>query len=36
MMAMPFAILGTFGGLAYFSVRRAQRQETRLEQSADD
>jgi uncharacterized paraquat-inducible protein A len=25
MMAMPFAILGTFGSLAYFSIRRAQR-----------
>jgi hypothetical protein len=25
MMAMPFAILATFGGLAFLSVRRAQR-----------
>jgi hypothetical protein len=25
MMAMPFAILGTFGSLAYFSIRRAQK-----------
>jgi hypothetical protein len=25
MMAMPFAILGTFGSLAYFSVRRARK-----------
>lgn len=24
MMSMPFAILGTFGGLAYLSIRRAQ------------
>lgn len=24
MMSMPFAILGTFGSLAYFSIRRAQ------------
>jgi len=24
MMAMPFTILGTFGGLAYLSIRRAQ------------
>ncbi len=27
MMAMPFAILGTFGSLAYFSIRRAARQQ---------
>ena len=27
MMAMPFAILGTFGGLAYLSIRRAQREQ---------
>jgi len=25
MMAMPFTILGTFGGLAYISIRRAQK-----------
>jgi hypothetical protein len=25
MMAMPFAILGTFGSLAYLSIRRAQK-----------
>ena len=25
MMATPFAILGTFGSLAYFSIRRARR-----------
>jgi hypothetical protein len=31
MMAMPFAILGTFGSLAYFSIRRA-----RLQQSQSD
>ena len=24
MMAMPFTILGTFGGLAYLSIRRAR------------
>ena len=24
MMGMPFAILGTFGGLAYLSIRRAR------------
>ncbi len=29
MMAMPFAILGTFGSLAYLSIRRAKK-------SADD
>jgi hypothetical protein len=29
MMSMPFAILGTFGSLAYFSIRRA-RQSGRL------
>ncbi len=27
MMAMPFAILGTFGGMAYLSIRRAARQQ---------
>jgi hypothetical protein len=27
MMAMPFAILGTFGGLAYLSIRRAARDQ---------
>jgi hypothetical protein len=26
MMSMPFAILGTFGGLAYLSIRRARNQ----------
>ena len=26
MMTMPFAILGTFGGLAYLSIRRARQQ----------
>jgi hypothetical protein len=33
MMAMPFAILGTFGGLAYLSIRRAQR-ESRVASAA--
>lgn len=28
MMAMPFAILATFGGMAYLSVRRAQQAST--------
>jgi uncharacterized paraquat-inducible protein A len=27
MMAMPFAILGTFGSLAYLSIRRAAKQQ---------
>jgi uncharacterized paraquat-inducible protein A len=27
MMAMPFAILGTFGSLAYLSIRRAARHQ---------
>jgi hypothetical protein len=27
MMAMPFAILGTFGGLAYLSIRRAAKNQ---------
>ena len=25
MMAMPFTVLGTFGGLAYLSIRRARK-----------
>ncbi len=32
MMSMPFAILGTFGSLAYLSIRRArQRQAQQIE-----
>ena len=27
MMAMPFVIIGTFGGAAYFSIRRAREQQ---------
>ena len=27
MMGMPFAILGTFGGMAYLSIRRAKARE---------
>jgi len=27
MMSMPFVIIGTFGGAAYLSIRRARRQE---------
>jgi hypothetical protein len=36
MMAMPFAILGTFGSLAYLSVRRARalHQDTAAETKA--
>ena len=30
MMAMPFAILGTFGSLAYLSIRRARAQQTAI------
>jgi hypothetical protein len=30
MMAMPFTVLGTFGGLAYLSIRRAR--QTQAEQ----
>jgi hypothetical protein len=28
MMSMPFAILGTFGSMAYFSIRRAREQQS--------
>jgi uncharacterized membrane protein len=34
MMAMPFAVLGTFGSLAYLSIRRARSQQ--LPSSADN
>lgn len=35
MMAMPFTILGTFGGLAYLSIRRAKaRQATEAAQES--
>lgn len=30
MMAMPFAIVGTFGGLAYRAVKREQRRQAEL------
>jgi heme/copper-type cytochrome/quinol oxidase subunit 2 len=36
MMAMPFAILGTFGSLAYFSIRRAQKQQTNAADFIDE
>ncbi len=28
MMAMPFVLIGTFGGAAYLSIRRAREQQT--------
>jgi uncharacterized paraquat-inducible protein A len=28
MMSMPFVIIGTFGGLAYFTIRKAREQQT--------
>jgi len=37
MMSMPFAILGTFGSLAYLSIRRARdRQAVDAGESVDD
>ncbi len=30
MMAMPFAIVGTFGGLAYRAIKREQRRQAAL------
>ena len=30
MMAMPFAIVGTFGGLAYRAIKREQRRQAEL------
>jgi len=35
MMSMPFAILGTFGGLAYLSIRRARLQNSQPEQGSE-
>jgi uncharacterized paraquat-inducible protein A len=34
MMAMPFAILGTFGGIAYLSIRRARPPQSDIESDA--
>ncbi len=34
MMAMPFVIVGTFGGAAYLSIRRAREQQARDQSSA--
>ncbi len=31
MMAMPFVLIGTFGGAAYFSIRRAREQQDATE-----
>lgn len=33
MMAMPFAIVGTFGGLAYRTIKREQRRQAELKAS---
>jgi hypothetical protein len=33
MMSMPFAIVGTFGGLAYRAVKREQRRQADVEQA---
>jgi hypothetical protein len=35
MMAMPFAILGTFGSLAYLSIRRARQQQAHTAENAE-
>ena len=35
MMSMPFAIVGTFAGLAYRAVKREQRRQAEAEQSPD-
>ena len=34
MMAMPFVIIGTFGGAAYYSIRRAREQQGGAAESA--
>jgi heme/copper-type cytochrome/quinol oxidase subunit 2 len=36
MMSMPFAILGTFGGMAYVSIRRARTQQQAASVADDD
>ena len=36
MMSMPFAILGTFGSMAYLSIRRAKQQADEGAGSFDD
>src|SRR5215213_453158 len=35
MMSMPYIVLGTFGGLAYVSIRRARLQQDALAGEAD-
>jgi hypothetical protein len=35
MMAMPFAILGTFGSLAYLSIRRARQQQAHTAENTE-
>lgn len=36
MMAMPFLIVGSFGGYVYYSVRRAQKDSSHLDESNDE
>ena len=36
MMAMPFVIIGTFGGFAYLSVRKAREAETLAAEEAEN
>jgi len=37
MMSMPFVIIGTFGGAAYFSIRRArEKQLVELQNFSDE
>jgi hypothetical protein len=35
MMSMPFAILGTFGGLAYLSIRRARSRQVAVAEARE-
>lgn len=36
MMSMPFVVLGTFGGMAYFSVNRARHNAETAEEPTND
>jgi len=36
MMAMPFVLIGTFGGFAYWSVRRARAEKRTDERAPSD
>ena len=36
MMSMPFVIVGTFGGLAYFSIRKAREQQAKAQLPAHE